>query len=693
MSEPVPVASRVHAVTVYRQGALVTRAGELPEGITRVRFGPLPMAMDDGSVRVALRNGGRALACDVRIVLAVPPPDDSLAPARPEELEVAALQIARLDDRLDQLRRLAARIEGIGVVSRPAPRPGREPSESPARARLALLELRERRLAAIDEERARVAHDKERAKRQLADLEERNRRASTARRPEAHELRKAAVVTLSAPAPGATLELTYGVDAARWAPTYTMRLDAEVSRGTLEVRAVVCQLTGEDWDGAALTLSTAELRGWAELPELAAIRIGRAQPPPARIGWRPAPAGTEELFEDYDRSRILPPPEIPPIDAPLAPLQATPPAESIPAVAALAGAPMPPPQAARAPVGGPPLALPAPAPERAAAAPNFARARKAEVLEEERELALLDEPAAPPPEPPPTAAQAMLDYGMLHMPSPDASVRGKLVLRSRRELYATLVREASLEVDLERALAGVEDSWRIVRDASLPAGCVRLRPSGFDYVYRAEGRVALPSDGAFHSLSLLSRPVKASLRFVVVARESRDAFRFVELDNPLDAPLLAGPIDVYADDAFLLTGRLEDVPPKGVLRLGLGVDQRVKISRNARFKEKSVGLMGGKLDLQHEVEVEIESHVPREAELELRERIPVTREGEEAIEVIEGAIDPVWERWEPEDDDLLKGGRRWRVRIAPGAKQRVVARYTIRISSKNELLGGNRREA
>ena len=65
----------------------------------------------------------------------------------------------------------------------------------------------------------------------------------------------------------------------------------------------------------------------------------------------------------------------------------------------------------------------------------------------------------------------------------------------------------------------------------------------------------------------------------------------------VDAPLLDGPIDVYVGDDFLTTGAVSDVPPGGELRLGLGVEQGIKVARNARFREKTGGLMGGRLDL------------------------------------------------------------------------------------------------
>ena len=67
----------------------------------------------------------------------------------------------------------------------------------------------------------------------------------------------------------------------------------------LVMRALICQASGEDWRGVKLVLSTAAPMSWTELPELASIRIGRAQPPPpARAGFRPPPKGATALFAE-----------------------------------------------------------------------------------------------------------------------------------------------------------------------------------------------------------------------------------------------------------------------------------------------------------------------------------------------------------------------------------------------------------
>lgn len=208
--------------------------------------------------------------------------------------------------------------------------------------------------------------------------------------------------------------------------------------------------------------------------------------------------------------------------------------------------------------------------------------------------------------------------------------------------------------------------------------------------------MTVPSDGEFHGVPLTAREARARRRFVVVPRESTDVFRVVELDNPLDGPLLPGPIDVYRGAEFTMTAEVASTPPRGRLTLGLGVEQAIKVARNTRFREDARGLLGGGLALEHDITVEIVNHLPVAADVEVRERIPVAAEEQkDDIEVEVTRAQPAWERWDPTPADApvrLRGGYRWRTEVGAGGRAELSAGYVVQISAKQELVGGNRRE-
>jgi hypothetical protein len=307
--------------------------------------------------------------------------------------------------------------------------------------------------------------------------------------------------------------------------------------------------------------------------------------------------------------------------------------------------------------------------------------------------------AVPPPEAPSEPAirpdEELLSYGKLYMPPFDHPRRGVLTVKRRTELYLELLEEQQVEVgfDIDTAVNKARALAQSVAAAPLPTGyAIPLAEVGFAHAYPAEAPVSLSSDGAFHSIPLSLRNDKASLRHVTVPRESQEVFRFLELRNPLAAPLLEGPADVYVDGNYLLTTTLSQTAADGHIRLGLGVEPSIKISRNTEFTEETTGLIKGTRSLQHGIRIELVNHLDVPASVEVRERLPQPREEDEEIQVEVIRVEPSWESYEQEELPL-RGGHHWRLRLEPGGRQELTVDYQVRIAAKYELVGGNRREA
>ena len=702
--------SRIDAVTVYRQGALVTRLIDLDAAQPLVRVTNLPLCMDDTSVRLEVE--GQAVARDVRIVLELPQlaGDEELEPATDVELEAAWLAEQKAKAALEAIEEELSRLGELELGPRPTPEEGKPPIASPTEGRLGLLAFQRVEVKALLRARVGATERRREAHEQRIALQLRRRDASVARQAREGELRKTAVVGLCGDGP-ARIRLSYLVPGACWAPSYALRLASDLGKGELAVRALVWQRSGEDWTGVRLTLSTAAAQGWSELPELRSVRIGRAQrlPPPS---WRPPPAGTDSLFLDYDRSLGDVAASAPPMRRPAA---APEPAEM--AYEPSPAAEPPPPQASHPALGSVPFEAKAqfaararspgfggmapPSPKKAkrhglrSAQAGSTPAGGFQYAESEDEEATDGGPLtselceSEPCEPRVEMDEQLLDYGRLRMPAPGHPLRGHLRRATAEELHAEMGASAQAAALLRVSLASASEVG-----ARPPSGhrLVRGGVAGFDYAVHASHPVDLPADGAFHSVPLLRAEGACAPRYVCVPRESTDVFRQVELENPLTAPLLAGPVDVSLGDAYLLTAEIRDTPARGAVRLGLGVEQAIKVARNARYTEESTGLISSRQALVHDIEVDLQNHLSQPAQIEVRERIPVTWETDSDVEVLLEEVKPGWEAWEP-DESSPRGLYRWRVSVPPGGEPtRLTARYRIEIPGKHELVGGNRRE-
>ena len=199
--------------------------------------------------------------------------------------------------------------------------------------------------------------------------------------------------------------------------------------------------------------------------------------------------------------------------------------------------------------------------------------------------------------------------------------------------------------------------------------------------------IDLPGDAQFHSVPLLNCQLSALLLWLVVPKVTCDVFRQASLECMPDLAIPNGPVDVYVGTHFLATTQLPAVAPGGKFRLGLGVDQSLKVVRNTTYKETTIGMMGGTSSLRHEITVEAANQLAREVRLEVQETLPQTDGDSSEVKVKVESCEPDWE------SVLDKPGvYRWILRIPAGESRRVALAYAIEVSAKLELVGGNRRE-
>ncbi|MFV8751748.1 mucoidy inhibitor MuiA family protein [Nannocystaceae bacterium ST9] len=708
-------------MTVYRRGALVTREALLDADATQVELEGLPLTLDDASLRVSVEaiesSGGVPIASDVRVTIAVPSGDPSLPAPNDAELEAAQLELAQATLASDRLQRSLDSLSSLEPGPRGQAKAGRSPASSPMAARLELLGFRRERGEAL---LARLAESHERvrlARERLATLQERVRVASQARNVRTWEVRKAAVIRLE-PAPRAErasrvrLRLSYFVPGARWAPAYTVRLDRSMSAGTLELRAMVGQSSGEDWTNVALTLSTASPQQWTELPELRAQKIGRAQPEPSKTGWRPPPIGAGELYADFDRDLAgarpqvrSSPPARPQVHAPEpAPhgrqLEERAAEQAKDEVSATRRGGAMPTQAMPVAAAPMPEYMPMPA-SRSKGRPSVVGAIVGGAI---GGIAAMfegaggggyDAPAEPELERELLAGRELLDYGRLRMfAADDVARRGSLRKIDRRALYRQL---GAAGLDLALAFDQLDAAIGAASSFDQVAAPARHRfpidEAGFDYAYVADAAIDLASDGKFHALALRADAVEATPRYVAVPRETQDVFRIVALLNPLSAPLLAGPADVYVAGRFALTSDLETTPIGGRIELGLGVEQAIKIARNVHYGEDSSGLLKRQQALQHTLEIEVGNNLARTARVEIRERLSIAAEDQAGdIQIALREVSPAWDDYEQKQQPI-EGGKLWTIEVPAGETRKLRASWVITIPNQHELIGGNRRES
>ena len=740
----VVVSSQIQAVQVYRRGATIVRRAiidgdALGSGLPdEIELAGLPLSLLDPTVKVRVLevepSSSSVTAAGVRVGLFVRGGGER--PVAPEQKVVDELT-RRLRDKQELVRLIdneVGLLQGIPVPERPSAEDGRAPPPAPLQMRLALEGFADDGALKRRAERRALTTEMRELEEELHRQRERIAAASSSAEVHLAELSKSAIIALRGDGERptkVTIEVSYVVPGARWTPAYQVKLERDGSKATIQSRAHIAQRTGEDWSGVKLRLSTALPLRFTELPELSSIRIGKAQPAPAKKGFRPPPAGGEVLFHDYDNDRArvqaaVPPPRpwhMPALEAPLQDL-----VEPAVAMSALSAPPRPAAKQAKRELERADRSL-----QTRMAVDSVGDEFDDDSLMDDSEMESVASPRPPPAPPamsapqrsarapapmafaggapPPAKGRALARPGgpdgvddvvtamifpLLRLPSGAEAQRGRLVSVDLRSLYAQSLARFGRPVPFD-VLSAVQSAERDAMTAGTapPPMTIDINDlsSFYDFVYEADGVVDVAGDGGYHSVALGEREGAASVRYVAVPREELAVYRTAVIQNPLAAPLLSGPAEVYVGGDYVLTTALPTVSLRGELKLGLGVEQAIKIARNARFSETRTGEgVVAMVELGHDVDIDIVNHLGRAIEIEVRERVPVPVAGAE-VQVDERDVSPAWENYTQEERDaVIVGGRRWMLQVGAGASQKLTARYVLKLFSNSEVAGGNRRE-
>ena len=313
--EPAPVvegaatgkkaASRVMAVTVYQENALVTREVAVPEGKGTVELvvTPLPPAVVPRSLFSEGSDGLRVLNTRYR---ARAVKEDTRAAVRVKEEEIRRLQneAQRLKKEMEAIGQDTAflqKLEGFtGATMQTATEKGKLDGDATIKLSSFVMKSRAEKASAIVEHEQAIQANAEAtafAQRQLQEL------AAGSSRTEID----AVIVVDKANAPAGAVRLNYLVGAATWKPLYRLRAAGEGDPVALEYQAAIEQQSGEDWTDAGVTLSTALPSLSAALPELLPLEINAVADEiaaGASAGEGPIPGGLT-VEQNRDRARFF----------------------------------------------------------------------------------------------------------------------------------------------------------------------------------------------------------------------------------------------------------------------------------------------------------------------------------------------------------------------------------------------------
>jgi uncharacterized protein (TIGR02231 family) len=250
-----PVDSRITAVTVYQDRAVVTRTAmvQLNGGTAELVFANLPQALNEQSLQVSGKGTAQASILDVSAKQTyVDYTPDARVKELEDQLKALGKQMRGLDDRQTLLNSQSSTLDRMeGALFAPPAKDVPRPDLQQFTASLSYLSEQKAKIttdrATLDEQREELQNKVDTLQNQLNELRGAGGKA----------FKTVTVRVAAAQAGSLEVSLAYTVPGASWVPSYDARVASSERTVQLDYFGIVRQSTGEDWKDVALTLSTA----------------------------------------------------------------------------------------------------------------------------------------------------------------------------------------------------------------------------------------------------------------------------------------------------------------------------------------------------------------------------------------------------------------------------------------------------
>jgi uncharacterized protein (TIGR02231 family) len=199
--------------------------------------------------------------------------------------------------------------------------------------------------------------------------------------------------------------------------------------------------------------------------------------------------------------------------------------------------------------------------------------------------------------------------------------------------------------------------------------------------YRIPGRVSVVSDRQSRIYPIGDEELAVELVARANLAAGRSAFLEAKIKYQGDVPIDTGVVQLFRDDAYVGQAGLPLVLPNDEMRMPFGVDDRVRILvRDEQQDSGDRGIVNKTQVDQHKRRFEVTSFHTAEIPIEIVDRVPVPRNGDIKVEILEGATPPTEKNLEG-----LQGVYLWRLSGTPRKTETIRHYYSVRFPRDLEL--------
>lgn len=231
----------------------------------------------------------------------------------------------------------------------------------------------------------------------------------------------------------------------------------------------------------------------------------------------------------------------------------------------------------------------------------------------------------------------------------------------------------SLEQDTDEVSSG-ED----LRGGLDMSGFVSVQSGQLNREFVLEVKQDIPNDAKPHTVDLQRLELPCTMVHYAATRQQTTAYLQAAITGWEQYELLPGQANVYLDNTFMATTTIDPGATKDTLRMGLGQDGRVFISREQDREFTTRKTIGSMVKVQQKYSITVRNTKGKTVTLRLEDQVPVSNTSE--IEVT--LLDKGGATHNPNNGRLT-----WDLTLAPGEKKVITFSFEAKFKKELNIIG------
>lgn len=189
-------------------------------------------------------------------------------------------------------------------------------------------------------------------------------------------------------------------------------------------------------------------------------------------------------------------------------------------------------------------------------------------------------------------------------------------------------------------------------------------------LFHIDARSTIPSDNITHKVTIALLKLNATFHYAATPKLSPFAYLTAVIQNTSELPFIAGSINVFSNDNFVVTSSIKTVSPNEKFFVYLGVDPSIKVERKLidDFSE-ATGTFSKTQKITYEYKFAVQNSKKTEQTISVLDHLPISQNEQIRVEQIE----PKEKELKKNDDGILI----WNFQLKPLERKEWKLKFSI----------------